>query len=91
MVTEQLLVKRNVINDNREALAPDAHAKTGAVHVESEGTHIVSVAVRQHEYLIAYALVFAPRMHHKKIINGRECNGVDTARQHLIGIIYESG
>src|ERR1043166_1934222 len=79
-----------VLRDERIAPRALAHAVAGAVHLESDRTREIAIAVGEHQHLVVDFLILAPGVHDEGVVDREARDGVDTLTLEIAGLLHEA-
>src|SRR6185295_7978897 len=79
-----------VVDEDRETLAARAHAEAAAVELEAERLSVVTIAIGEHQHLVADVRMLAPRVHHEHVVHGHAGDGVDAFTLDVGCVLHEA-
>src|SRR5262245_16733286 len=88
---DEELFDDTVLEDRGVALRALAEPDAGAIHDEVHRLREVAVAIADHLHRVADRLVFGPRVHHERVVDGDTGDQVDAICLHLVGAQHEPG
>ena len=80
-----------VVDHDCKPLAAHTHTETGRVKLQAQCSRIVTVAISQHDYIVADAAVLTPGIHDEDIINCHAGDRIHALASKRLGLLHKAG